>query len=162
MICLAVGLGVLGAIAFRRARRCHHRGHGWRGPYGHHRGWHGYHRHDRRTWFLHAILERIDATPAQERFIVAELEKLTDRVHGAKANLRDTRNDLGAAIRGPVLDDAALGAVLGKVDGATNEVRAAVIDALRAIHGVLDDNQRAKVADMIDNRGGWWRTGPYR
>jgi uncharacterized membrane protein len=111
---------------------------------------------------LHAALERIDASPAQERFIIAELDKLQDRVHGAKANLRETRGDLGAAMRGPVLDDAALGAVLGRVDGATAEVRAAAIDALRNIHGVLDEKQRAMLADLLDRGGGWWRSGPYR
>ena len=159
MICLAIGLGVLGAIAFRRARRCHPRGgYGWRGPYGH--------RHHRRgpgNWMLHAALERLDASPAQERFIIAELDKLSERVHAAKRNLRDVRGDLGAAVRGPALDDAALGAVMGKVDGATAEARSAGIDALRAIHGVLDDRQRAMLADLLDRGGGaWWRQGPYR
>ena len=165
MICLAVGLGVLGAIAFRRARRCHrHGGYGWHGPYGdHHGGGHRGHRGGgRRRWMLHAALSRIDATPAQERFIVNELDKLADRVHGAKADLRETRGDLGAAMRGPTLDDAALGAVLGRVDGATGEIRAAAIEALRNIHGVLDEKQRAQLADLLDRGGGWWRTGPYR
>lgn len=112
---------------------------------------------------LHRALEHIDATPAQERFIVAELDKLSDRVHGARAGLRDVRGDLGAALRGPALDDAALGAVLGKVDAATGEARAAALDALRAIHGVLDDKQRAILADLLDKGGGgWWRMGPYR
>lgn len=162
MICLAVGLGFLGAIAFRRARRCHHRGgYGWHGPYGH---WHGRGRgRDPRSWMLHMAFERIDASPAQERFIIAELDKLSERVHFAKSSLRDARGDLGAAIRGPVLDDAALGAVMGKVDGATAEARSAGIDALRAIHGVLDDRQRAMLADLLDKGGGaWWRQGPYR
>lgn len=162
MICLAVGLGVLGAIAFRRARRCHHRGgYEWRGPYGHHH--HGRGRRDPRTWMLYAAFERIDASPAQERFIIAELDKLSERVHAAKRNLRDARGDLGAAVRGPVLDDAALGAVMGKVDSATAEARSAGIDTLRAIHGVLDERQRATLADLLDRGGGaWWRQGPYR
>jgi uncharacterized membrane protein len=112
---------------------------------------------------LYAALERIDATPAQERFIVAEIEKLSDRLHVARGNLRESRGDLAAALRGPALDDAALGAVMGRVDGATGEVRAAAIDALRAIHGVLDDKQRAQLADILDKgAGGWWRMGPYR
>lgn len=158
MICLAIGLGVLGAVAFRRARRCHHRGgYGWRGP------WHHHHRHHQRSWMLHAALERLDASPAQERFIIAELEKLEDRVYGARHGLRDARGDLAAALRGPQLDDAALGSVLGKVDNATGEVRSAAIDALRAIHGVLDDKQRGMLANFLD-RGyaGGWRMGPYR
>jgi hypothetical protein len=159
MIPLAIGLGILGFMAMRRARRCSHRGgYGWHGPWGHGYG----HRHARRRWMLHAILARIDATPAQERVIVNELEKLEDRIRGAKGNLREARGDLAAALRGPALDDAALGAVLGRVDATTGEARAAALDALRAIHGVLDDKQRATLADMIDHSGGWWRSGPYR
>jgi hypothetical protein len=173
MICLAVAIGILGFVAMRRA---HHRcfgfqGYGWYGPYGD--GPHGFHgfrghhgfrgRHGHKRMMLHAFLSRIEASPAQERAIIGEVEKLQDRVRAAKAGLKDTRGDLAAALRGPVLDDAALGAVLGRVDVATGEARSAVIDTLRNIHGVLDDKQRSQVADMVDHGGGWWRGGgPYR
>ena len=210
MIALAVGLGVLGIFALRRARRrCYGGGHGygWHGPwasaecghYGgcddgdlagdgeHEHGEHGHHgrhgRHGRygrgpwmrrrgRRWMLHAALSRIDATPAQERVIVGEIDRLQERVHAARGGLHDGRVDLAAALRGPLLDDAALGAVLGRVDGATGEVRAATIEALRNIHAVLDDKQRAELADLIERRegrgggggggAGWFRMGPYR
>lgn len=176
MIPLAIGLGILGFMALRRARHCggHHH-YGWHGPWSDGGRWndHGYghgggppwrrgrHRRGRR-WMLHAALARIDATPAQERVIVGELERLQERVHGAKDSLGEARVDLSAAMRGPALDDAALGAVLGRVDAASADVRAAAIEALRTIHGVLDDKQRAQVADMLDGRGGWRRGGPYR
>ena len=163
MICLAIGLGVLGFVAMRRARRCHgygHHGHGhWRHGWGHHHGRHG----GRGRWMLHAALARIDASPAQERAIIGEIEKLQERMYGARSSLRDAKPDLAAAVRGPVLDDAALGAVLGRVDASTGEARAAVLDALRNIHAVLDDRQRQTVGDLIDrNGGGFWRRGPYR
>jgi len=171
MICLAVAIGVLGVAAMRRAHRCYgHHGYGWYGPFGNgYPGHHGFHRgrgrgRGRGRWMLHALFTRIDASPAQERAIINEVEKLQDRVRGAKSNLQDARGDLAAALRGPALDDAALGAVLGRVDVATGEARSAVIDALRGIHGVLDDKQRAQVADLLDHGGGWWRGGfgPYR
>jgi hypothetical protein len=162
MICLALGLGVLGFCAMRKARRCHAHGgcgghHSWRGGYW---GHHGY----RRNWMLHGLLARLDASPAQERVIIGEVDKVRERLWTAKSSLRDGRADLGAAIRGPVLDDAALGAVLGRVDAATGEARAAVLDALRNIHAVLDDKQRAILGDMLDRGGGGWHGGgsPYR
>lgn len=170
MIC-AIGLGILGVLALRRARRhaCH--GGGWSGG-GCGGGWaawrrHTHRGHDRRRWMFHAALQRIDATPAQERLVVAELDKLAERLHVAKATVQDSRGELATAVRGSSLDDAALGSVLGRVDSATAEARAATTDALRAIHAALDDKQRAALADMIDRRGsggrgGWWRTGPYR
>jgi uncharacterized membrane protein len=157
MICLAAAIGVLGIAAMGRAHRCGRgsHGYGWYGPYGD-----GLHGHGaRRRWMMRALFRRIDATPAQERAIVAELDKLEDRVHAAKAGVHDARGDLAAALRGPVLDDAALGAVLGRVDAVIGEVRSAVIDALRGVHGLLDDRQRGQIADLLERRGGW-RRGP--
>lgn len=164
MICLALGLGVLGFAAMRKARHCHsfggcgHHGAGWRaGHWGHH----GY----RRNWMLHGLLARLDASPAQERVIIGELDKVRERMWEAKRTVKDGRADLGAALRGPVLDDAALGAVLGRLDGATVEARGAIVDALRTIHAVLDDKQRAILGDLLDRGAGGgnpWRGSPYR
>ena len=186
MMALALGLGVLGLFALRRARwRCYaggDHGYGWHGPWAAHgcedegdaagsrwsSGRRGRGRWGRRRgrWMLHAALARLDATPAQERAIVGEIDRLQERVDAARAGLHEVRTDLSAAVRGSVLDDAALGAVLGRVDGASSEVRAAALEALRGIHAVLDDGQRARLAELIDQgagRGrGAWRTGPYR
>jgi hypothetical protein len=178
MICIALGLGVLGFMAARKARRCG-RGYGCGGwQHHHHHGWGGHHggygyggppwMRGRHRAGLHMALSHIDASPAQERAIIAEVDKLHERLHAAKATMKDSRGDLAAAIRGPSLDDAALGGMLGRVDGATAEVRSAFLDALRNIHGLLDDKQREQLSDLLD-RGpfGWRRTGgpgggPYR
>lgn len=96
----------------------------------------------------------IDASPAQERAIIAEIDKLREKAWQARRTVKDARGDLGAAIRNPVLDDAALGEVLGRVDGATAELRSAGLEAVRNIHALLDDRQRAQVADILEN--GWW------
>ncbi len=88
-----------------------------------------------------------------------------DRIRAAKASAREVRGDLGAAVRGSVLDEAALGAVLGRIDAATAEARAALVDAMRNLHGLLDDRQRAQVADLLEAsvRHGWAEGGgPYR
>lgn len=159
MICLAAAFGVLGLVAMGRAHRHYHghHGYGWYGPFGAV----GYDRpHRGRRMMLRALFRRLDATPAQERAIVAEVDKLTDRMHGAKTSVHEARGDLAAALRGPVLDDAALGAVLGRVDAAVGDARAAVIDALRGVHGVLDDRQRGQVADAIARRAWWRRPSP--
>lgn len=168
MICMALGLGVLGFIAARKARRCGRGGYGgWGWNHHHHHGWHGHHGRGmwgRRRAALHMGLAHIDATPAQERAIVAEIDKLHERLQSARTSMKDSRTDLAAAIRGPSLDDASLGAVLGRVDGATGEARTAFLEALRNIHAVLDDKQREALAELLDR--GWWRRGggggPYR
>jgi uncharacterized membrane protein len=171
---LAIALGLVGLFALRHAhRRC--RGYGYHGHHGHH-GCHGHgyggqgpwggrgpgRGFGRRSWMMHAALARLDATPAQERAIVAEIDRLTERVHAAKSSLKDARGDLAAAIRSAALDDAALGGALGRADTVTVEIRSAALDALRGIHAILDDKQRAQLADMLDRGGGWWRGGPYR
>src|SRR5215475_1568279 len=100
MTALAIVIGVLGIMALRRAHRWHHGyyGYGWNGPCGrgcHSHGWSGWHgRHARHRMMLHWLFSRIDASPAQERAIIAEIEKLQDRLHGIKAGLRDARGDL--------------------------------------------------------------------
>jgi len=165
MICLAIGAGILAAVAIRKAHRYRRYGYGGGcgmhgGYYGH--GPYGWHGGGGGRWPLYAALRHIDASPAQERAIINEVDQLKDKLRGAKGNMKDARGDLAAAVRGPVLDDAALGAVLGRVDGATAEARGAVVDALRNIHGLLDDKQREQLADLLDK--GMWRRGgsPYR
>lgn len=176
----AAAFGLLGLAAMHRAHHHRHHCHGrgfegdgpfdrgfggpdwggreeWDGPFGRDRdrGFRGRGRGGKR--FLYGILARLEATPAQERAIIAELEKLYDRVHGARTKMHDARGDLAAAVRGTTLDDAALGAVMGRVDDASGEMRAAALEALRNIHAVLDDRQRGYLADLLEHGGWWWR-----
>src|SRR5215470_3591525 len=98
MTALAIVIGVLGIMALRRAHRWHHGyyDYGWHGPWGHgchsRHGWHG--RHARARMMVRWLFMRIDASPAQERAIIAELEKLQDRMRAAKAGVHDARGDL--------------------------------------------------------------------
>jgi uncharacterized membrane protein len=179
---IAIGTGILAAVVLhklvhrRRWRHAHAFAGGWDGagpggPCGggwhHHQahGWGGGWRHGRHHLTRRVILGRalvhLDATPAQERAIVAELERLRTRLVASRDAGAALRADLAEALRGPSLDDAALTSVLGRVDATTGEVRAALIDATRAIHALLDDGQRGKLADLLLSRrfaGG----GPYR
>lgn len=158
MICLAIGLGALGFYALRKAHHCRHScdDHGWHN--------HGWNPHWRRRG-LHMLLRRIDASPAQERAIIAEVEQFRDRVRGVRANAPEARADLAAAIRAPELDDATLASLKSRVDTAIGDVRTAALEALRNIHALLDPGQRERVADFLDTN--WWRRarpagGPYR
>jgi hypothetical protein len=158
MMCFAAAFGLLGIAAMRRV---HHCGRGdrradWDSPFG--RDDRRERRHGRGSrWMVQALLRRIDASPAQARAIVDEVDKLADRVQGARAGAHDARADLAAALRGPVLDDAALGAALGRIDAALGETRSAAIDAVRGVHALLDDRQRGELATLIEHGDGWWR-----
>jgi len=164
MICLALGLGVLGFAAMRHARRCRYYHSYGCDHYSRHWDHWGHHGSPGRRG-LYMLFSRIDASPAQERAIISEVDRLKSRLRDIRGGVKDARGDLSAALRGATLDDAALGAVLGRVDTATSDARNAIVEALRNIHGVLDNNQRETLADLVD-RGPWaWRRGgggPYR
>ena len=174
MLCLAIGLRVLGAIGLSRM---HRRRHGW---HGHHHGCHGggcaggggcgggcgHHHHGgwrhrgARRWMLGRMFERIDASPAQERALVAELDQLESRLRTARGNLTALRPSLAEAMHAEHLDATAAAGLEAGVDAAIADARAALFDSLRAIHGLLDPKQRATVAAML---GGVARgAGPYR
>jgi len=78
-------------------------GHGPGGYRGGHRGfapWGG----GRRggfgpRFFLRALLERIDATPAQEKVIIAAVEELRETAKRHREELRQSRADLAKAMR---------------------------------------------------------------
>ncbi|HVV85235.1 MAG TPA: hypothetical protein VHE35_19370 [Kofleriaceae bacterium] len=166
MLLLAIGIGALGALAFRRAHRRYH-GHGRCGGHGrywrHHHGPWGGHR-ARRRWMIDLALERIDASPAQERAIIAELEQLEDRLHTAGRGLRDLRGPLADAFRASELDEGALAGIVHDAEQAHNAGRDAVVDTLRKIHGLLDDRQREQLASLLGRgaRRGAPGGAPYR
>jgi hypothetical protein len=111
---------------------------------------------------MRRLFRELDASPAQERAILAELEALEQRARGAAANLHGGKAELSAAIVGPELDEASLAAATARFDAATADVRDAGLGALRAIHALLDDGQRRRLAELMDRRP-WWRGGgPYR
>lgn len=186
---LAIGLGVIGLILARRHRHRRHFFHGFRGSHGCHGGSHAYgfgpdgapgeegHEYERGGWrsrrwgfgrgrarrfMLHRLFRELDASPAQERAILAELEALETRVRAAGELLREGRPELAAALGSPQLDEEALKAVTSRLDGASAEVRDAGVGALRAVHALLDDKQRRRLAELLDRRS-WWRgDGMYR
>ena len=67
----------------------------------------------------------------------------------------------GAA--GPLYENSgSVAPSLARLDGASAEVRDAGVGALRAVHALLDDKQRRRLAELLDRRS-WWRgDGMYR
>jgi Spy/CpxP family protein refolding chaperone len=174
MMHLAIGLGLLGFFLARRHRQrvygglmgshgCGMYG-GWHGPSGHGPGPRGFgrrgfgHHGRKRRFFLRRLLRELDATPAQERAIVAELERLEQHVRTAGEVLRGGRPELAAALSAPVLDEEALKAATSRMDAAAAEVREATVGAMRALHALLDEGQRRHLAELLDHQP-WWRGG---
>lgn len=170
---LAIGLGALGVFAWRRAhrRRFGYAGFGpggcGRGGWGRHRwhrGWRGHHGGGRRS-MIDRALEHLDASPAQERAIIAELDQLEEKLHAAGRRVRDQRGPLADAVRAAELDEGALAGVDHELEQAGVEARAAVVETVRRIHALLDDRQRERLGALL-GRGARERGprdgGPFR
>lgn len=172
MIPLAIGVALFGIFAVRRA---HHR-HAWR-----HAGdgaWHAAGRcasdprvdpddlgprwYRGRAWRrLASLYAALETTPAQERVIQREARALTELAQRQRSMLRDGRGDLGRAIAGDAVDDAALEAALARADEGWAELRRATAASVRAVHEVLDPEQRTRLARWLGG-GGVAGRGPFR
>jgi hypothetical protein len=127
------------------------------GPFG--RGFGG----GPRIW-LRGLFSRLETSPSQEKVIVSAISEVREVAARVKGRAPEVRDDVSRAFRADILDEAALGAAQAKVDVATGEIRVAIADALRKIHEVLDEKQRAIIADFLarDGARGLFRGGPYR
>jgi Spy/CpxP family protein refolding chaperone len=143
MLGLFVGAACLvGLIAVaRRGRR-------------HYYGFHGHHRHGGR-FFLHRVLDRLDTTPGQEKVIRDALHDLGEQAWPLRREVKGTRSEIAAALRAPELDRSALDRVFAKHDELIEKLRSSALSAADQVHGTLDERQRQKLADMIEQ--GPWR-----
>jgi hypothetical protein len=142
----------------------HHGGYGYRGGYDDDAPFGG--RGGPRI-FLRMLFERLDTTPGQEKVIKSALEDLWQAKGELREELKQMRNDVARAVRGEVLDEAALNEAHSRQDAVIAKLRERVTQAMRTIHEALDERQRGQVADMLERgpfgggRGPWGR-GPYR
>jgi Spy/CpxP family protein refolding chaperone len=120
--------------------------------YGH---WHHY-RH--RGW-LYGALERLDTSPGQEKAIRAALSEL----RGEFRNLRDvaygSRGEFAKAMRGDQFDRGAAAAAFATNESALGAARERVLETMGRIHEVLDERQRARLADWLESGHGYFGHG---
>ena len=124
----------------------------WRGERGERGGpW------NRGRGMIDSISGRLEATPGQEKAILAAIDELKATASELRGTGREVRSEVARAVRGTLLDDVVLEGATARVDDATLKLRAAAKTAIVKIHEALDDRQRKMLADMIDSswRGGW-------
>jgi len=154
---------LVGLFYVVRGGRCG--GRRWRG----HDSWHDGEResHSGRWGFgrravMRWLFERLDTTPGQERVIRDAVEGFIDQAMGARREVDSSRADVARAMRGDSFDAESMGEAWGKHDDALSDLRKASIESLAKVHEVLDDRQRARLAELIE--AGFTRRwhGPYR
>lgn len=151
--------------------------HGWHGHHGHH-GHHGpwgggFHEPDGgwagpqgglgNRWLrggLFMVMRRLQLTPDQQTVVREELERLGTSLREHRQEWSTSRRDVAQAMRGESFDATVMGELFGRHDERLTEARKAVMEALGKIHAVLDETQRARLAELIDRGAGGWH--PFR
>ncbi len=114
---------------------------------------------------LRRLFERLDTSTAQEKVLTAAAAEILASVDPLRDEARATRRDIAAALRGPSMDEVALGELFSRHDEVLRETRKRAVGALARVHDALDDKQRAILAEVLErgarqsSRGG---LGPYR
>jgi uncharacterized membrane protein len=181
-------LAVLALSRFAHRRWCHGGFGGWHGGGWHHRhhhwhrrgfgafdGWDSQGGSEAPTWspswddggygvggkrmFIRAVLRHVQATPAQERVIGAAFAEFGDdikRLGGGEG--KRSRQEIADALRRPSFDGVALGEQFARHDTLVEQGRKAFVGLFAKIHDTLEDEQRARLADLVQRapRFGWW------
>lgn len=140
-------------------------------------GWHG-HRHGGRhdshdevhsgRWgfgrraIMRWLFERLDTTPGQERVIRDAVENFVDSAMGARREVESSRADVARAMRSESFDAESMGEAFGKHDNVLSDLRKSAVEQLAKVHEVLDDKQRARLAELIEQGFARRWQGPYR
>jgi hypothetical protein len=108
-------------------------------------------------FFARGVASRVQATPAQQRVIRDALAELREAAGKLRGEAGKTRADVAAAFRKPQFDEVAMGELYARHDRALEELRKAFVGAGAKIHDALDEEQRARLAKLIESGSGWWR-----
>ena len=127
--------------------------------HGEGRGWGG-RRGFGRDYVLATVLDRIGATPVQERTVRAAFEEFrTEAKRAGGGEVKELRRDISSALRKPAFDEVLLGELFARHDRAIEDVRKAFVGFMAKTHDALDEEQRARLAEMIDKGPRFWRSG---
>lgn len=143
-------------------------GHHGHGHHGHGHGWHGGGWRGRGGGFwMRGLFERLDTSPGQEKVIKQSVEEFFDATRSMRGELDQSRRDIASALRSGVIDETAMGELFARHDEKLREVRKTVVGSLAKVNDALDEDQRKRLADMLE-RGlggggfGGFGGGPYR
>jgi hypothetical protein len=140
------------------------RGGGWNDPfaggdgpdfYGPGLGHHG----RRGRFLLRFLSDRLQASPAQERVIQDAVEEFRKEVTGLRGEGKQTRADLANAFRKTSFDEVMLGELFARHDSVMEKARRALVGMGAKIHDSLDDNQRERLATIIERGPGFMSRG---
>ena len=98
---------------------------------------------------LRRVFQQLDATPGQEKVIAAALDEMRESTRSARGELQTFRGDVARSVQGEVFDEGAIDSAYSRQDELIANVRKAAIGAIAKVHDVLDEKQRARLAQLI-------------
>jgi hypothetical protein len=119
----------------------------------------------RAGFFARMISDRLEATPAQEKVIRDATDEFREAASRLKGEGKKTRADVAAAFRKGHFDEVLLGELYARHDRSLEDLRKAFVGMGARIHEALDEKQRARLADLIEEGPGafarGWRRGRW-
>jgi transposase len=106
-------------------------------------------RRARRRWAMRWLFEELETTPGQEKAILSSLDSFRDQLEAGRGELDAARNELAQAFGGDVLDETALNAAIGRLEGMASKMRSQLVASVTEIHASLDGRQRRQAAELI-------------
>jgi len=112
-------------------------------------------------FFLRRVFQALDTTPGQEKAIRAAVDELLDVTSKHRGELQKSREDIARAMRSPSFDETVMGELFARHDASLDALRKAVVGALAKTHEALDEEQRKRLANMIERAGGFGFRGGW-
>lgn len=111
-------------------------------------------------FFLRRVFHALDTTPGQEKVIRAAVEELVAEMSKHRGEMHKSREDIARAMRSPSFDETVMGELFARHDASLEAIRKATLGALAKTHEALDEEQRQRLASMIERAGKFgWRGG---
>jgi len=108
-------------------------------------------------WFVQHLLNRLQTSPSQSRGVTEAFETFASEMNGLRGEGKRTRVDLANALRKPAFDAVLLGELYGRHDETIEKGRKALVGLMDQLHSVLEDEQRQRLADLIEKGPQFWR-----
>ena len=116
--------------------------------YGHH-GYYG-NRAARRRWHLRWAFSRLGTTPSQEKVILDAADALDAEREKLWEELRQSRADLAAALKGEAFDEAKVRAAFERQQTLLAALQEKALEQSKLVYDALQPDQRKHIADVLE------------
>ena len=109
---------------------------------------------------LRPLRRPLDLTPDQMQELGAQRRRISEEIRGIRKDLFESRARLMELLRSPDPDSMAVEEILQEIASAQVALERKVIHNILRMKRTLTPEQREKLLQMMERRGGWGRMGP--